>query len=80
MSLSQATPREVLALRLRAISYVSQFLRVIPRVSALEVVAEPLEARGRPAGEARREASELLSRLNVPKRLQALPPATFSGG
>ena len=69
-----------MALRLRSVSYVSQFLRVIPRVSALEVVAEPLVARGRDEAEARKAASELLSRLRVPKRLQGLPPATFSGG
>jgi alpha-D-ribose 1-methylphosphonate 5-triphosphate synthase subunit PhnL len=61
-------------------SYVSQFLRVIPRVSALEVVAEPLTARGLSEGEAKAQASDLLSSLHVPKRLQALPPATFSGG
>jgi alpha-D-ribose 1-methylphosphonate 5-triphosphate synthase subunit PhnL len=80
IALSQASPREVLALRTRAISYVSQFLRVIPRVSALEVVAEPLITRGLPRRRATALASDLLSRLRVPKRLQELPPATFSGG
>ncbi|MDR2301911.1 MAG: phosphonate C-P lyase system protein PhnL [Deltaproteobacteria bacterium] len=80
IALSQAGPREVLALRMKTIGYVSQFLRVIPRVSALEVVAEPLTARGYPPDAAKKLASELLSRLHVPKRLQALPPATFSGG
>ena len=80
VALNQATPREVMDLRLRAMSYVSQFLRVIPRVSALEVVAEPLTARGFPESQAKERASDLLSRLHVPKRLQALPPATFSGG
>ncbi|MDR1110276.1 MAG: phosphonate C-P lyase system protein PhnL [Deltaproteobacteria bacterium] len=80
VSLREAGPRDILGLRLRSLGYVSQFLRVIPRVSALEVVAEPLVARGCPPDIARAEASELLGRLHVPRRLQALPPATFSGG
>jgi alpha-D-ribose 1-methylphosphonate 5-triphosphate synthase subunit PhnL len=80
VSLSGADPRAVLGLRLRSLAYASQFLRVIPRVSALEIVAEPLAARGAPLAEARAAASELLGRLHVPERLQALPPATFSGG
>jgi alpha-D-ribose 1-methylphosphonate 5-triphosphate synthase subunit PhnL len=80
VSLAGAGPRDILGLRLRTLAYASQFLRVIPRTSALDVVAEPLAARGSPPDEARAAASELLSRLHVPRRLQALPPATFSGG
>jgi alpha-D-ribose 1-methylphosphonate 5-triphosphate synthase subunit PhnL len=80
VSVARAGPRDILGLRLRTLGYVSQFLRVIPRVSALDVVAEPLEARGVPRDAARRRAAELLGRLNIPGRLQALPPATFSGG
>ncbi|MDR1676812.1 MAG: phosphonate C-P lyase system protein PhnL [Deltaproteobacteria bacterium] len=78
--ISQSSPRDILDLRKRVLSYVSQFLRVIPRVSALEVVAEPLTFRGFAPDEAQNLASDLLSRLHVPKRLQMLPPATFSGG
>jgi len=78
--LAQASPREVIALRRDTIGHVSQFLRVIPRVPALEVVAEPLTARGVPGEEARARAAALLHRLNLPERLHALPPATFSGG
>ena len=59
---------------------VSQFLRVVPRVSALDVVAEILVARGTPLAEARGAATDLLCRLNIPARLHGLPPATFSGG
>ena len=67
-------------LRRDRVGYVSQFLRVIPRVATLDIVAEPLVSRGveRAAAEAR--AAELLSRLNLPERLWGLPPATFSGG
>jgi alpha-D-ribose 1-methylphosphonate 5-triphosphate synthase subunit PhnL len=60
--------------------YVSQFLRVIPRVPALEIVAEPLRQRGFAAEEARDRAGTMLTRLNVPERLWGLAPATFSGG
>ncbi len=62
------------------IGYVSQFLRVVPRVPAVEVVMEPLLARGADASEARAKAEGLLARLNLPERLWSLPPGTFSGG
>ncbi|MCJ2085458.1 phosphonate C-P lyase system protein PhnL [Methylobacterium sp. E-005] len=75
-----ADPRVMLGLRARVIAYVSQFLRVIPRVSALDVV----EAAGREGGldpaAARARGKDLLDRLNLPERLWSLPPATFSGG
>ncbi|HUG63188.1 MAG TPA: ATP-binding cassette domain-containing protein, partial [Methylomirabilota bacterium] len=80
VDVASADPRTVIRLRESAIGYVSQFLRVVPRVSALDVVAEPLVDRGMTADEARRRAGALLARLNVPERLWALPPATFSGG
>lgn len=67
-------------LRRDTVGYVSQFLRVIPRVAALDVVAEPLLSREIAPAAAHDRAAELLSRLNVPRRLWALPPATFSGG
>ena len=75
-----ATPRQVLALRKDTIGYVSQFLRAIPRVPTLDVVAEPLIAGGVSRDTARRKATELLRRLNIPGPLWGLPPATFSGG
>jgi len=75
-----ADPRVVMGLRRNTIGYVSQFLRVIPRVSAVDVVAEPAIAQGRDAGRAIDDARDLLFRLNVPEKLWQLPPATFSGG
>lgn len=80
LDLAQATPHEVLEVRRRTLGYVSQFLRVIPRVSTLDVVAEPLLAGGVDATEARDRAAAMLRRLNVPERLWRLPPSTFSGG
>jgi alpha-D-ribose 1-methylphosphonate 5-triphosphate synthase subunit PhnL len=80
IDLATASPREVLAVRRDTIGYVSQFLRTVPRVAAVDVVAEPLVARGVERPAARERAAALLSRLNLPERLWGLPPATFSGG
>ncbi|NBN80480.1 phosphonate C-P lyase system protein PhnL [Microvirga tunisiensis] len=80
VNIASAAPRQVLALRQKTIGYVSQFLRVIPRVSAENVVAEPLIAQGTGEAAARKVARDLLARLNVPEALWGLPPATFSGG
>ena len=80
VDLATADPRTVLTLRRDSIGYVSQFLRTVPRVSALDVVAEPLVIRGIDRSEAQQRARELLARLNLPERLWSLPPATFSGG
>ncbi len=76
----QAEPREILALRRETLGYVSQFLRVVPRVPTLEVVAEPLLAIGADRGDALETAAGLLTRLNIPERLWPLSPTTFSGG
>jgi alpha-D-ribose 1-methylphosphonate 5-triphosphate synthase subunit PhnL len=78
--LARADARLVREIRRTTLGYVSQFLRVIPRVSARDVVAEPLLALGAGQEEARRRAADLLARLNLPARLHGLPPATFSGG
>ena len=75
-----ADPRLVLDVRRRSLGYVSQFLRAIPRVPALDVVAEPLRALAVPVETARERARQLLSRLRIPERLWRLAPATFSGG
>ncbi len=84
VDVTQATPREVAQIRRHTMGYVSQFLRVIPRVPALDVVAEPLleDAGDDPAAmeRARETARALLERLRIPERLWSLPPATFSGG
>ena len=84
LELTKADPRELVRMRRYTIGYVSQFLRVIPRVSALDVVAEPLiedVAHDIDAIEEAREiARALLTRLRIPESLWELPPATFSGG
>jgi alpha-D-ribose 1-methylphosphonate 5-triphosphate synthase subunit PhnL len=80
IDLAHATPHQMLAIRRRTIGYVSQFLRCVPRVPAVDVVAEPLLALGVAREAARERAAALLRRLRIPERLLALPPATFSGG
>ncbi|QND56803.1 phosphonate C-P lyase system protein PhnL [Mesorhizobium huakuii] len=80
IDLAHASPRTVLAVRRQTIGYVSQFLRTVPRVSALDVVAEPLVERGEERETARGKARALLAQLHLPEKLWALPPATFSGG
>jgi len=80
VDLASADPRLILAVRRRTMGYVSQFLRVIPRVPTLDLVAEPARAAGLSADAALARAAGLLAALNLPDRLWALPPATFSGG
>ena len=80
IDLARAEPRQVLSVRRHSIGYVSQFLRAVPRVATIDVVAEPLIASGLARADARLQAAHLLKRLNIPERLWALPPSTFSGG
>jgi alpha-D-ribose 1-methylphosphonate 5-triphosphate synthase subunit PhnL len=84
VEVTQATPRELVQLRKESIGYVSQFLRVIPRVPALDVVADSLLENAGDAPDiieaARDKARQWLTRLRIPERLWSLPPATFSGG
>lgn len=80
VDLTSVEPREVLQVRRDTIGYVSQFLRTVPRVPAIDVVAEPLISLGRDESQSRDRACDMLSRLNLPRSLWELPPATFSGG
>ncbi len=83
VDITQANARTVLRLRSQSMGYVSQFLRVIPRVAAIDIVAEPLLEGGgaqfTPA-QARELAALWLQRLRIAPSLWQLPPATFSGG
>jgi alpha-D-ribose 1-methylphosphonate 5-triphosphate synthase subunit PhnL len=75
-----AEPRQILELRKTVMGYVSQFLRAVPRVPALDVVAEPLTSDAAAREAARAKAAALLQRLAIPERLWQVPPVTFSGG
>ena len=80
IDLAKAEPRQILSVRRSTIGYVTQFLRAVPRVATIDVIAEPLVANGVLRDWAREQAAGLLSRLNIPERLWSLPPSTFSGG
>ncbi|MBP7649420.1 MAG: phosphonate C-P lyase system protein PhnL [Phenylobacterium sp.] len=80
VDITQALPHQVLDVRRRTLGYVSQFLRVIPRISTLHLVMEPLLENGVATEEARARAETLLSALRLPRAHWDLPPATFSGG
>ena len=80
IDMCQADPREILKIRQVTMAYVSQFLRVIPRVTTIDIVSLPLVQRGVDPQEAKKAAADMLSRLNIPERLWQLAPATFSGG
>lgn len=80
IDIANADPRSVLEVRRATLGYVSQFLRTVPRVATIDIVAEPLVVRGVATEEARQRAAELLEKLNLPRDLWQLPPATFSGG
>jgi alpha-D-ribose 1-methylphosphonate 5-triphosphate synthase subunit PhnL len=77
---ARAAPRRMLRLRKSAVGYVSQFLRAIPRVAAIDLVAAAAREGGLDEDAAQSHAADLLTRLALPERLWHLPPATFSGG
>lgn len=80
LDVARAAPRQIVQLRRDTLGYVSQFLRVVPRVPTIEVVAEPLLNLGVDPDTAAARAAELLTQLNIPERLWQLSPTTFSGG
>ena len=73
-------PRNIIELRKNTIGYVSQFLRVIPRVPTIEIVMEPLLEINFDQEEVRERAEKILLDLNIDKNLWNLSPLTFSGG
>ncbi|MEL7463511.1 MAG: phosphonate C-P lyase system protein PhnL [Pseudomonadota bacterium] len=80
LDVASASPRQILALRRKTLGYVSQFLRVVPRVPTVDVVAEPMLRVGMDAEAAKARAESLLRQLNIPETLWTLSPLTFSGG
>ena len=70
----------ILELRKNEIGYVSQFLQVLPRISAVDIVANPLITKGESEQKAKDAAKELLSYLDIKEELFDVSPLTFSGG
>lgn len=77
---TQLAPRQMMEVRNKTIGYVTQFLRVIPRIPTLDIVAEPLINRGIEVSDALLRAQHLLTQINIPEKLWSLSPMTFSGG
>ena len=80
VDMAKALPSLVYEIRQHTIGYVSQFLRVLPRVSALDTVIEPLIARRMETGKAEQKGRQILERLRIPENLWHLSATTFSGG
>lgn len=80
LNLVNADSRQIIQLRQHTLGWVSQFLRVIPRLSARDIVMQPQLDIGISPAVAKATAERLLSQLNVPEKLWSLAPATFSGG
>lgn len=80
MEMVGAGDHQVIALRKKEITFCSQFLSVIPRITAVDVVANNLISRGVPQAEARKRAATCLEALGLPKELWDAYPSTFSGG
>ncbi|MEM9882389.1 MAG: ATP-binding cassette domain-containing protein [Planctomycetota bacterium] len=80
VDLTAADEQTVLDLRKDEIRFVSQFMKSLPRKTALQVVARPLVEQSVDHNQAMQYAREALARVNLPARLYELPPSTFSGG
>lgn len=80
IDLARAADLDIALLRRREIGHVTQFLRPRPRVSALDLVAEPLVTSGQTWAEARRAAGEWLEAFGLKRDIWHAYPTTFSGG
>jgi alpha-D-ribose 1-methylphosphonate 5-triphosphate synthase subunit PhnL len=80
VDLASLDEQRILQLRKREIGYVSQFLNVIPRVSAKDLVAAALEEAGADSIAAGREAERVLGHFRLKPGLWDAYPNAFSGG
>ena len=80
IDLARAADIDIALLRKQEIGFVTQFLRSRPRVTALELVAEPLLATGLTRHEAMARAQAALDFFGVKPALWTAYPTTFSGG
>ncbi|GAC1403858.1 MAG: ATP-binding cassette domain-containing protein [Ktedonobacteraceae bacterium] len=80
VDMATANEEVVIRLRERELGFCSQFLKVLPRVPALDVTAEPLVRLGVNRDEALTEAAKWLKRLGIEESRWQASPVTFSGG
>ncbi len=80
IDLVRAADEDIAWLRDFEIGFVTQFLRPRPRVSALELVAEPLLHDGQTRTNALEVAASMLGAFDLKAELWQAYPTTFSGG
>ena len=80
VNIATASEDVVVRLRERELGYCSQFLKVLPRVPAVDVTAEPLIRCGISPADAQSEAAKWLKRLGIEESRWQASPVTFSGG
>jgi alpha-D-ribose 1-methylphosphonate 5-triphosphate synthase subunit PhnL len=78
--LATAEDQTILRLRKTEMGYVSQFLHVIPRVSAIDILTNRLLSKNILPGEAKDTAEGYLEKVGINKALWNMYPSTFSGG
>ncbi|MFO1446486.1 phosphonate C-P lyase system protein PhnL [Bacillus sp. Bva_UNVM-123] len=80
ISLTTASARKMIYLRKHEIGYVSQFLSVMPRTTARELVKQSLLEMGTAEEQAFQETEKILKHFELDQELWDSYPATFSGG
>jgi len=79
-NLATADDQTILHLRKTELGYVSQFLHVIPRVSAIDILTSRLISKTVLLKEAKESAEGYLERVGININLWNMYPSTFSGG
>lgn len=80
LDLAAAPERTIIELRKYEIGYVSQFLNVMPRTTARELVRHSIMEMGQCAAFAEEETVKMLEHFELDSSLWDSYPATFSGG
>ncbi|MDI3477710.1 MAG: alpha-D-ribose 1-methylphosphonate 5-triphosphate synthase subunit PhnL [Epulopiscium sp.] len=80
INLAKASDRQIIHLRKKEIGYVSQFLNVMPRTTAREIVQKAVLDIGYDIDYAKEEAENMLSHFELDQELWDTYPNTFSGG
>lgn len=80
VNIAAAAERQMIYLRRYEIGYVSQFLHVMPRTTAIEIVEEALLAMGHERHYCRAQALKMLAHFELAEELWDSYPHNFSGG
>lgn len=72
--------RQMINLRRHEIGYVSQFLSIMPRTTAREIIEHAVVEMGRSKEQAQQEAQRMLKHFDLDPSLWDMYPNTFSGG